>query len=166
MTESSAPSPVLYEEHGVSRLWLVIAPVLAIVMLVTEYVNGVTVHWPLWLGLAVLADLFIAMQVYAGRTHISVRLDRDSLRCGNETVAVGAIDEILPGYAPDDVKRRKGAPAPDAPAWTRARTLGQLPRVPRRRYPIGLRLQGGETVQAWAKNDYALREALAPLVSA
>ncbi|GAA4384903.1 DUF3093 family protein [Tsukamurella soli] len=154
----------VYREQGVSVWWLAVAPILAVIVSATEIAVGITVHWWQWTALAVTIDLLVWLQVAGGRTHISVALTRDTLRCGNESLPVDRIAEILPGYAPDDVRRTKSAAEPERPEWMSARTLGQLPRVPRRRYPVGLVLADGETVQAWAKNDYALREALAPLL--
>ena len=43
--------------------------------------------------------------------------------------------------------------------------MGRLKTVPRRRYGMGLQLADGSTVQAWARNDYALRAALEPLLT-
>jgi hypothetical protein len=48
--------------------------------------------------------------------------------------------------------------------WQSSRALGELTGVPRGRTGIGIRLTGGRTAQAWARNHRALRAALTPLV--
>ncbi|BBZ35410.1 DUF3093 domain-containing protein [Mycolicibacterium confluentis] len=48
--------------------------------------------------------------------------------------------------------------------WQASRALGELTGVPRGRTGIGLRLTGGRTAQAWARNHKGLRMALTPLV--
>lgn len=153
---------LLYSERGLSRVWLMIAPVATIAMIITQiFLVGRGSDWWLWLVIGGLAQVFVWLQVTAGRTHVSVELTDQSLRCGDETLAVAEIAEILPGKAPDHQK--KNAPI-EGPEWLRAPAMGRLAHVPRRRYGVGLKLVDGSTVQAWARNDYALREALEPLV--
>jgi hypothetical protein len=49
--------------------------------------------------------------------------------------------------------------------WQSARALGELTGVPRGRTGIGLKLRGGSTVQAWARNGAELRAALTTLIA-
>ncbi|GAA1000989.1 membrane protein [Nocardiopsis tropica] len=153
----------LYSERGLSRVWLFIAPVFTVAMILTQgMLIGRWGDWWMWLLLGALAQLFVWLQVTAGRTHISVALTAEELRCGDETIPVAEIAEILPGKTPDHPKK---ATPEDFPAWSSARTMGKLAAVPRRRYGVGLKLTDGSTVQAWARNDYALRAALEPLLT-
>ncbi len=156
---------VLYQEDGVSLRWLALPPLVALAALGTEAAIGGTVHWLAWPVVAVLAELLLGVQLLGGRTHVSVALTREALRCGVESVPLARIAEILPGYVPDDVRRKRGEPDPEAPPWTTAPTMGKLHGIPRRRYAVGLALTDGSVVQAWAKNDYALRDVLAPLLA-
>ncbi|WP_019200951.1 DUF3093 family protein [Tsukamurella sp. 1534] len=152
----------LYAERGLSRIWLIWAPLATVLMIVTQWLLlGRTSDWWMWVILGLMAQLFVWLQVSAGRTHVSVELTPETLRCGDESIAVADIAEILPGKAPDHPK--KAAPE-DFPSWTSARTMGRLSSVPRRRYGMGIRLRDGSVVQAWARNDYALRAALEPLL--
>ncbi|ADG77309.1 hypothetical protein TPAU25S_02148 [Tsukamurella paurometabola] len=152
----------LYSERGLSRVWLFIAPVLTIAVIVTQgVVIGEWSDWWMWLLLGGLSQLFVWLQVTAGRTHVSVALTPEELRCGEESIPVDEIAEILPGKMPDHPKKAKPE---EFPSWSSARVMGKLQTVPRRRYGMGLKLTDGSTVQAWARNDYALRAALAPLL--
>ena len=153
----------LFSERGPSRLWLLLTPVATVAMIVTQatLVGGAS-DWWLWVIIALPVQLFVWLQASAGRTHVSVELTPESLRCGEESVPVAEIAEILPGKAPDHPKR---AAPEDFPPWMSARTMGRLPQPPRRRYGVGLRTVDGSTLQAWARNDYALRAALEPLLT-
>ncbi len=153
----------LYAERGLSRIWLLLVPVATVAMILTQWLlAGRTSDWWIWLLLGLATQGFVWMQVTAGRTHVSVELTAQDLRCGEESIPVADIARILPGKAPDHP--RKAAPE-DFPAWSSARAMGRLPAVPRRRYGVGLQLADGSTVQAWARNDYALRAALEPLLT-
>lgn len=153
----------LYAERGLSRGWLLLVPFATVVMIVTQAtLVGRTSDWWIWILLGLACQGFVWMQVTAGRTHVSVALTPEELRCGEETVPVAEIAAILPGKAPDHP--RKAEPE-DFPSWYSSRALGKLRTVPRRRYGMGLKLADGSTVQAWARNDYALRAALEPLLT-
>ncbi|BDH55625.1 DUF3093 family protein [Tsukamurella sp. PLM1] len=159
----TAPATALYAERGLSRIWLLLVPAATIAMIVTQAVLvGRTSDWWVWVVLGLGCQLFVWMQVTAGRTHVSVELTPEELRCGDERIPVADIAEILPGKAPDHPRRAKPE---DFPSWSSSRVMGRLPQVPRRRYGMGLRLTDGSTVQAWARNDYALRAALGPLLT-
>lgn len=154
----------LYAERGLSRIWLVIVPVATVGMILTQWLlAGRTSEWWIWLLLGLATQGFVWLQVTAGRTHVSMALTSDELRCGEEAIPVAEIARILPGKAPDHPRKAKPE---DFPAWSSARAMGRLGVVPRRRYGVGLQLADGATVQAWARNDYALRGALEPLLSA
>ena len=63
-----------------------------------------------------------------------------------------------------------GEPEPDDPdaedalKWQSARAIGELTGVPRGRTGIGVKLTGGRTAQAWARDHRGLRAALIGLV--
>ncbi|KXO97979.1 DUF3093 family protein [Tsukamurella pseudospumae] len=159
----TAPAPPLYAERGLSRIWLVLVPLATLAMILTQWLlAGRTGEWWIWLFLGLATQGFVWLQVTAGRTHVSVELTEHELRCGEESVPVAEIGRILPGKAPDHPKR---AAPEDFPAWTSARPMGRLSQIPRRRYGVGLQLTDGSTVQAWARNDYALRASLEPLLT-
>lgn len=153
----------LYSERGLSRMWLLLVPFATIAMIVTQVtLAGRGSDWWVWVILGLCCQGFVWLQVTAGRTHVSVVLTPEALRCGEETLPVSEIAQILPGKAPDHPRKAKPG---DFPAWSSARAMGRLPSIPRRRYGMGLRLADGSTVQAWARNDYALRAALEPLLT-
>lgn len=159
---TAAEPATRYRERGVSLLWLVPAPVGVIGMIISEVIVGDGGDWWIWLLLGAIGELLVWLQLVAGRTHVSVHLTDDALRCGAETLSIAEIAEILPGSAVDHgTKSLTGAPK-----WRTARAMGRLGTVPRRRYGVGLRTTDRATLQAWAKNDYALRAQLAPLVAA
>ncbi|GAB3131850.1 hypothetical protein GCM10027289_18700 [Tsukamurella serpentis] len=153
----------LYTEPGPSRGWLLLVPVATVAMIATQWLlAGRTSDWWVWVLLGVCTQGFVWLQMTAGRTHVSVALTPEQLRCGEETIPVAEIAEILPGKTPDHPRRAKPE---DYPSWASARAMGRLRSVPRRRYGMGLRLADGSVVQAWARNDYALRAALEPLLT-
>jgi hypothetical protein len=154
---------VHYREAGVSLLWLLPAPIAAIGMIISEVAVGNAGKWWIWALLGLLGELLAWIQVMAGRTHIGVELTDDELRCGSETLALADIAEILPGSTPD---HGTSGLSVDAPPWRTARAMGRLGTVPRRRYGVGLRTTDRAKLQAWAKNDYALRAHLVPLLAA
>lgn len=89
-----------------------------------------------------------ALQVLGARRHTSVELTATRLRQGAEVIELATVTEVL-------------EPDPDGRAeWQMVRALGETPTVPRRRTGIGVRLDDGRTVQAWARDDEALRAAL------
>ncbi|MBF6187007.1 MULTISPECIES: DUF3093 family protein [Nocardia] len=150
MTEGAA-EPVLFTEPGARWRAVAYGPVLCLVILVLELVTGGPVHWFALVFCAVLVAAFVALQVYAARTHVSVELTPAALRQGTETLPLAAIDEVLPERDEDSW---------DDEEWESARALGELTGVPRRRKGIGLRLREGGMVQAWARDHRGLRAAL------
>ncbi|MBD8505927.1 hypothetical protein HT102_05455 [Hoyosella sp. G463] len=148
-------SPALpFEEQGARWRTLLVVPVGCLVGIFVEAFLPGPVHWLAWGIAAVLVALVLAWQIAAARAHVSVYCDEWVLRQGTETIGIDTIAEVLPpasGY--------------EEPDWWAARALGELPTVPRRRAGIGLRLSDGSTVQAWARDDDALRRVLDELVA-
>ena len=68
------------------------------------------------------------------------------------------------GTDTDEAERRLDADRATVEKWQSSRALGELTGVPRGRTGIGLRLTGGRTAQAWARNHRGLRAALTALV--
>ena len=127
-------------------------PLLCLVVLVVEVAAGWPPHVLTLPATAAVLAAITAIQVAAARRHVRVELTPSLLRNGVETVAVADIAEVLP--AADGIRTQP---------WESARALGELSGVPRRRTGIGLRLVGGEVVQAWAKDHQLLRSELEEL---
>ncbi|MEV0249191.1 hypothetical protein AB0H76_21505 [Nocardia sp. NPDC050712] len=145
---------VSFAEPGANWRAVAYGPVLCAAVLLLEFGTGSAVHWFALIFCAVLIAGFVALQVFAARRHVSVELTGDVLRSGTEVLPLSRIADLLP-------------PRPDAKydeEWESARALGELSGVPRRRTGIGLRLDDGSVVQAWAKDHRALRAALAAVL--
>lgn len=176
MSEVERPgSPALYAEEGASWYWLLAGPAAALVMAFVQWRAGVGFQ-PFVPGLfLVMVSGMLALQVHAGRVHMSVELTRESLREGTEVLPVDEIAEVYPepentvkaaGFVDKWQGRALGVEASGPlEKWQTSRTLGELSGVPRGRTPVGLRLTGGRYVQAWARNADALREQLSLLVA-
>ena len=151
------PNALFYEPGGRWRS-LAWGPIFCLVALVIELYTGPVVHWFALSLCAVLLMGFTYVQVSAARRHVSVELTPTQLRQGTESVDIVDIAEVLPpaDYSDGDYEPKR---------WETARVLGELTGVPRRRYAIGLRLVGGALVQAWARDDDGLREALEQVVA-
>ncbi|BDU02707.1 membrane protein [Nocardia sputorum] len=130
-------------------------PILCLAVLVLELVTGGDVHWFALVFCAALIAGFVALQVVAGKRHVSVELTSQTLRSGTESLPLSSIAEVLPERDEDSW---------DDEEWESARALGELTGVPRRRTGIGLRLADGGLVQAWARDHKALRTALTEAV--
>ncbi|MDE1672226.1 MULTISPECIES: hypothetical protein [Nocardia] len=124
---------------------------LCLAVLALELVTGGALHWFALLFCAALIAGFVALQVMAGKRHVSVELTPETLRSGTESLPLSSIADVLPERDEDSW---------DDEEWESARALGELTGVPRRRTGIGLRLADGSLVQAWAKDHRALRTAL------
>ncbi|WP_067468833.1 hypothetical protein [Nocardia amamiensis] len=143
---------VLFAEPGARWRAVFYGPVLCLAILVLELVTGGgSVHWFALLFCAVLIAGFVALQVLAGKRHVSVELTSTTLRSGTETLPLSSVAEVLP---------ERDEESWDDEPWESARALGELTGVPRRRTGIGLRLADDTLVQAWAKDHKALRAAL------
>ncbi|MEV4128306.1 hypothetical protein [Nocardia sp. NPDC049707] len=151
MTASGDDVTILFAEPGARWRSVAYGPLLCLVVLNLELVTAAQVHWFALVFCAALIAGFVVLQVIAGQRHVSVELTPATLREGTETLPLAAIDAVLP-------ERDEGSW--DDEDWESARSLGELSGIPRRRTGIGLRLVGGDTVQAWAKDHRRLRAAL------
>ncbi|WP_069160618.1 hypothetical protein [Nocardia altamirensis] len=151
MTEAS-DADVVFAEPGARWRTVTYGPILCLLILVLEIATGSSAHWFALLFCAALIAGFVALQVVAGKRHVSVELTGTTLREGTETLPLTTIDAVLPERDEDSW---------DDEDWESARALGELSGVPRRRTGIGLRLTDGSLVQAWARDHRALRSALA-----
>ncbi|MCC3327196.1 hypothetical protein [Nocardia abscessus] len=142
---------VLFTEPGARWRAVAYGPILCLAVLALELVTGGAMHWFALLFCAALIAGFVALQVVAGKRHVSVELTPETLRSGTESLPLSSIADVLPERDEDSW---------DDEEWESARALGELTGVPRRRTGIGLRLADGSLVQAWAKDHRALRAAL------
>jgi hypothetical protein len=142
---------VLFTEPGARWRAVAYGPMLCLAVLALELVTGGALHWFALLFCAALIAGFVALQVMAGKRHVSVELTPETLRSGTESLPLSSIADVLPERDEDSW---------DDEEWESARALGELTGVPRRRTGIGLRLADGSLVQAWAKDHRALRTAL------
>lgn len=152
-------APVVFAEPGARWVTLLGVPVFIAIGLAYDAWWGSGLRWFVW----VLAGLVLAVIgswiVHAAREHTSVELTAEELRQGTESLPV---DEIVTVFGPAPKAKR----ADDLERWQRGRALGEISRVPRGRRPVGLQLRRGSVVQAWARDDVALRAALTDLVEA
>lgn len=147
------PPGVLFYEQGASWVWLLAGPAAAAAIVAIQLSTGVAVQPVVAAIFLALVSGFLALQVKAARVHASVELTADTLREGAETIRVDQIVTVFPAPA-------RG----DTPHWQSARPLGELSGVPRGRTPIGLKLTGDRTAQAWARRHAELRAALTRLL--
>ncbi len=148
------PEPVdegelLFYEPGGSWWVVAIGPVLIGAVLAMEIAGPGQVHWPVLIIFAVILIGFSLVQVYAARTHVSVRLTETTLRQGTRTIPLSDITKILPANN-----------GPEPQTCESARALGELPAVPRRRKGIGVELADGALAQAWARDVERFRTEL------
>lgn len=156
-TEAPA-GEVLFHEQGASWRWLLLGPVACLAMLWIQRGAGMGFQ-PLVPGFfLVLLTGVLYVQVHAARLHTSVELTAESLREGTEVLPIAEIVRVFP-ETPNSKKSGK-----DPHPWQEARSIGELNGVPKGRRGIGLKLTGGRTAQAWARDDDALREQLIRLV--
>ena len=154
---SAQPAP-LFRESGASWYWVLFGPAAGAALGWIQSAGGYGVHPVMPVVLAGLVAGFLGIQVKAARVHTSVELTEQTLREGTETIRVSEIVLMHP------VSPRGRSRSAKPPQWQSARTLGELSGVPRGRVGIGLKLTGGRTAQAWARNHRGLRAALASLV--
>jgi hypothetical protein len=140
---------VLFYEPGGSWWVVTIGPLLCLALLITEITGGGKIHWPALLAFAVIIGGFSLVQVYAARSHVTVRLTETTLRQGAQTIALDEIAEIFPENN-----------SPEHQKWESAPALGELTAVPRRRRGVGVRLHGGRLAQAWARDHDRFRSEL------
>lgn len=144
-----AEGETLFYEPGGAWWVVAIGPVLCLIVLIMEIIGGGQLHWPALLAFAVLIGGFSLLQVYAARTHVSVRLTEASLRQGAQTIRLDEIEEIFPENHGHEHAKWESAPA-----------LGELSAVPRRRGGVGVKLSGGRLAQAWARDVDRFRSEL------
>ncbi|MCV7230306.1 DUF3093 domain-containing protein [Mycolicibacterium komossense] len=165
---------LLFVEKGASWIWVLAGPAAALAMLLIQITSHVGVQVIVPLAFLVLVSGFVTLQVKAARIHTSVELTRDYLREGTETIRVDEINKIYPApqtsSGPGSYFERKYLGSVDEEEkkelekWQSAHALGELTGVPRGRTGIGLRLDRGRTVQAWARNHAELRAVLTRLL--
>ena len=136
-----AEGEVLFYEPGGSWWVVSIGPVLCLALLIVEIVGEGKVHWLALLIFAAIIGGFSLIQVYAARSHVTVRLTETTLRQGAQTIALDEIDEIYPENN-----------SPEHQKWESAPALGELTAVPRRRKGVGIQLRSGRLAQAWARD--------------
>jgi len=144
---------VLFAEPGGRWRSVAFGPLLCLAGALLELVTRIPVHWLAWALAAPLLAGVTALQVLGARRHGVVGLSTVTLRQGTEELPVANIAEVFdePGErAWDDYSFD----------WEGARALGASLSVPRRHTGIGLKLTDGRLVQAWARDDIALRAAL------
>ncbi|MEU2255482.1 hypothetical protein [Nocardia xishanensis] len=148
---------VLFAEPGARWRAVAYGPLLCLLVLVLELVTASPVHWFALIFCGALIAAFVALQVVAGRRHVSVELTESTLRQGTETLPLTGIAAVLP---------ERDEHSWNDEEWESARALGELSGVPRRRKAIGLRLRDGGLVQAWARDHRGLRTALGAALEA
>ncbi|MGV9820078.1 hypothetical protein [Nocardia xishanensis] len=148
---------VLFAEPGARWRAVAYGPLLCLLVLVLELVTASPVHWFALIFCGVLIAAFVALQVVAGRRHVSVELTESALRQGTETLPLTGIAAVLP-------ERDEHSWSDEE--WESARALGELSGVPRRRKAIGVRLRDGGLAQAWARDHRGLRTALGAALEA
>ena len=132
---------VLFYEPGGSWWVVTIGPLLCLALLIVEIFGEGKVHWLALLIFAAVIGGFSLIQVYAARSHVTVRLTETTLRQGAQTIALDEIDEIFPQNN-----------SPEHQKWESAPALGELTAVPRRRKGVGIQLRSGRLAQAWARD--------------
>lgn len=152
-------SEVLYTEPGARWRVLLLAPGLAAVGLLSDALTGGGMRWFVWVLAALILGAIGAWMVHAARQHTSVRLTTDVLAQGQDELPTRDIVRVFPA-AP-----RKRASDDPPEHWETARALGEISRVPRGRRGVGVQLRRGNLVQAWAKDDDALRAALSAILA-
>jgi hypothetical protein len=138
--------PVLYAEPGATRWPLLWGPAFAGIGAGVEALSG-PVHAVQWLIVGIGLFGVFALWVNVRRKVYRVELTPTELRQGRETLPVKDIAQVT-----------------DAGTAAGAKVLGGGWTVPRKTYEVPLRLDDGSTVLAWARDDEALKAALARLV--
>ena len=157
--DTPPPDEVLFRENGASWRWLLLGPIAALAMVFIQHRAGIGFQPAVPLFFLVLLSGVLYVQVKAARLHTSIELTADSLREGTEVLPLSEIVLVYP-ETPNAPKSGK-----DPYPWQEARSIGELNGVPKGRNGIGLKLIGGRTAQAWARDDDALRAVLTRLVA-
>ncbi|MDQ3789924.1 MAG: DUF3093 family protein [Actinomycetota bacterium] len=138
--------PVLYAEPGSSRWPLLWGPAFAAAGAGLEALTG-PVHVVQWLVVGIVLFGVFALWVNVRRKVYRVELTPRTLQQGRETLPVKDIAQVT-----------------DVGAAPGAKVLGGGWTVPRKTVEVPVRLDDGSTVLAWARDDEALKAALARLV--
>lgn len=162
--EPDRPEPLLYAEEGWSWWWVLATPAFCLSAGLVEYATGAPVHTLMLLVCALGSAGSHAVMILSTRVHGRLRLTTSTLTQGTESLPVSRIVEVYPPAV--EPEGRFGGPEPPVQPWQEARTLGELREVPRNRTAVGLRLDTGSQVRAWARDDTALRAALQRAVGA
>lgn len=147
--------PILYAENGWSWAWILAAPLFCAAAALFEVVTGAPVHWLMLTVCAIASALCHGVMIAATRVHGRVRLTPTSYFQGTEELELERVTEVYPLPTGN----------PDEQSWQSARILGELREVPKRRGAVGMLLDNGAEVRAWARRPEALREALAGAVA-
>lgn len=147
--------PILYAEDGWSWAWILAAPLFCGAAALFEVLTGAPVHWLMLTVCAIASALCHGVMIAATRVHGRVRLTPRVYIQGTEELELDRIQQVLPLPAAGDPEQ----------SWQTARTLGELRDVPRRRGSVGLLLDGGAEVRAWARDRAALHAALSRAVA-
>lgn len=145
---------LLYAEDGWSWAWIFAAPLFCLAAGLFELATQAPVHWLMLTVCAIASALCHGVMIAATRVHGRVRVTTESYSQGTEELELERIAQVLP--LPGDGR-------PEA-SWETARTLGELREVPRRRQSVGLKLDNGGEVRAWARDAAALHSALVTAV--
>ncbi|TSD99560.1 hypothetical protein FOS14_12390 [Skermania sp. ID1734] len=152
MSDADPPSgAVLFAEPGAHMRAVAYGPALCLLVAIVELATGSRVHVLMLIVFAVLIAGIVYAQVTAAQRYLSVELTPQTLRQGTEKVPLSDIAQVFP---PADEESWEPQP------WESAPALGDLVAVPRRRTGIGLELENGKVVQAWAKDHGRLRAEL------
>ena len=163
-TDGDGQAPLLYAENGWSWWWVLATPVFCLAAGLFEYATGAPVHTLMLLVCALGSAASHSVMILSTRVHGRLRLTSTTLTQGTEALPVSRIVEVYPPAAGPE--GRFGGPEPPIQPWQEARTLGELRELPKHRTAVGLRLDTGAQVRAWARDADALRAALQRAVDA
>lgn len=142
---SQSRGTVRYAEPGASWWLLAIGPALGILGALTELPGDGQVHVLAWLISAGLIAGFTALIVSARRRYVSLEVDGQRARFGQEWLDLTQVAELEPELAEDEEL---------------ARVLGGGYAVPRGTKEVPLRLADATPVRGWARRPDRLRAAL------
>ncbi|WP_231991932.1 DUF3093 domain-containing protein [Mycobacterium sp. ACS4331] len=119
------------------------------------------------IGVDEIVKVYPAPPKSAGRRHYDGRIVAKNNALTNRALRQAGIDPAELAETAEPEPEPVSEPDTDQATiekWQSSRALGELTGVPRGRTGIGLRLTGGRTAQAWARDHKGLRAALTPLV--
>lgn len=154
MPTTEPDTAVLFAEDGWSWAWIFSAPLFCLAAGLFEFFTGAPVHWLMLAVCAIASALCHGVMIAATRVHGHARLTESTYTQGTEELDLDRIVAVYP--LPED--------GDDEASWESARTLGELRQVPRRRRSVGLLLDTGGEVRAWARDAPGLHAALVDAV--